>query len=242
MNLFPSRIPFFPIWPAWVELDGIKVPLRKLPLDARTRRRLMRGSYEPAERDLVEAFIRPGDHILELGPSVGIVSCFLARRAGPQGRLVCVEADARLKRPFEEQMAANGVEAEWVNALCCPLWQETVPASAAMQAFQPGARSLSGRAVIRGAPDSSGPVWMTAQALCQRSQLAPSALVADIEGAEAIWAEHAPMLPHSVHTVIAEFHPKISGSRMAGQAIQAIVDEGFSIVGLRQSVVAFKRK
>ena len=232
---------FFSRWPEYVELDGVKIPLKHSPLDPKTRKRLMRGSYETAECDLVRRFIKPGAQILELGASVGIVTCFLGRQAGRAGRIVCVEADARLKAPFETQLALNGVQANWVNALCCPLWQDEVPDSIAQQSFQPSERTLSGRAVA--APTSGeNPPCLTALAICRQAGLEPSALVMDIEGAEAAWSEYPPHLPDSIALVIAEFHPHLIGPTVAGQAVQALLDEGFVVSALHGTVLAFQRK
>jgi FkbM family methyltransferase len=223
-----------------VQLDGVQVPLRTLPLDPRTRRRLMRGSYEPSERDLVKQFVQSGDQILELGASVGIVSCFLSKQAGKSGRLVCVEADVRLKEPFQRQLGLNGIDADWINALCCPIWRNAVPETIARQTFQCSDKTLSGRATTA-ASASGGPPWLTAAKICEQTGLAPTVLVVDIEGSEAVWVEHAPRIPATVRAIIAEFHPRLTGSRIAGQATQAILDEGFCVAGMHQTVLAFTR-
>jgi len=241
MSLLRTKVPFFSRWPEQVELDGVKVPLKNSPLDPKTRRRLMRGSYELAECDLVRHFVKPGEQILELGASVGIVTCFLSRQAGPTGRLVCVEADARLKVPFEAQLALNGVRAVWVNALCCPLWQDQVPARIAQQSFQQSEQTLSGRAVA-GPTSGQSPPWLTALAICQQTNLEPSALVMDIEGTEAVWSEYPPNLPDSIGLVIAEFHPRLMGSKVAGRAVQAILEKGFVVSALHGTVLAFERR
>lgn len=241
MNLFLTRIPFVPIWPEKVDLDGIHVPLKSLPLDARTRRRVMRGLYEPSERDLISQFIQPGDQILELGASVGIVSCFLTRQSSPNGRLVSVEADARLEQPFRRQLQANQMSATWIHALCCPLWQNEVPSAIASQTFAASSKTLSGRAVTSHSAQASVP-WLTPLAIARQTNLVPTAWIVDIEGSEAVWAELPPQIPPSIRIVIAEFHPRLTGARIAGQAAQAILNEGFSIAGLHESVVAFQRK
>ena len=119
--MFWTRIPFFPVWPERVDLDGVAVLLRDTPLIARSWRRLLRGHYETAERELVKCFIRPGDQVLELGASIGVVTCFIARATTPSGRVVCVEADERLQPSFKRQLEANHLRAEWVCALGCPL-------------------------------------------------------------------------------------------------------------------------
>jgi len=232
---------FFSRWPEQVELDGVKIPLKNSPFDPKTRRRLMRGSYETAERELVQQYIKPGDQVLELGASAGVVTCFLSRQIGANGRLVCVEANVRLKAPFEVQLGLNGARAVWINALCCPLWQDQVPARIAEQSFQASEQTLSGRAVAGPASGQSAP-WLTALAICQQTQLEPSALVVDIEGAEAVWSEFPANLPASVRLIIAEFHPHLIGSRVAGQSVQAVLEEKFIVSALRGNVIAFTRR
>jgi FkbM family methyltransferase len=241
MTLLKTRLPLFPIWPAVAELDGVKVALKDSPLSPTMRRRLLKGYYETAERDLVQQFIKPGDKVLEIGASIGVLTCFLQRRAGANGRVVSIEADARLKRYFDANLALNGVTAQWIGALCCPLWTMEVPASVAQATFQVSDNNLSGRAHTGDALMGT-PAWTTAQTICAQLQFEPSALVVDIEGAEAVWVEHAPRLPLSICTVIAEFHPKITGAAAAGQSIQRILDEGFVIAGLRETVVALQRR
>ena len=64
----------------------------------------------------------------------------------------------------------------------------------------------------------------------------------DIEGTEAVWAEYPPNFPDSIRLVIAELHPRLIGSGVAGRAVQAILDEGYIVAGLSGTVFAFQRK
>jgi FkbM family methyltransferase len=237
--LLKTKIPIFPIWPETTELERIKVLVKDSPLDARMRRRLLKGWYENAERQLVQSFIQPGDHVLELGASQGIMTCFLSRQAAG-GRVVSVEADASLRRVFDAHLALNGLRAEWVQALCCPVWGMGVPEQLARQSFIASEDPLSGSAGP-GLAGASAPVWQTAEAICRETGLAPTALVVDIEGAESVWAECAPSLPRSVRSMIVEFHPRRIGPRLAGEAIQRIIEEGFKIAGQAETVLAFQR-
>jgi FkbM family methyltransferase len=241
LTVLKTRLPLFPIWPAVAELDGVKVALKDSPLSPTMRRRLLKGYYETAERDLVQQFIRPGDKVLEIGASIGVLTCFLQRQAGANGRVVSIEADARLKRYFDANLALNGVRAQWINALCCPLWIAEVPASIVQTTFQVSDNNLSGR-TRTGVASGDTPSWATAQTICASLQFEPTTLVVDIEGAEVVWVEHAPRLPPSIRSVIVEFHPKITGASGAGQSIQRILDEGFVVAGLRETVVAFQRR
>ena len=241
MHILATRLPLFPIWPAMVDLDGIQVPLRELPLEAGVRRRLMRGSYETAERGLIEQYIREGDQVLELGASMGIVSTSLSRKIGRQGRLVCVEANLQLRVPFNRVTSLNGVEADWIHALSCPIWREEVPAEVSGKLFATGNSSLSGHATSAGDKNAVPVPWKTALNICEESGLEPTALVADIEGAEAIWQDFAPNFPQSLRTIIIELHPRRIGSGCSGKVIQAALDEGFRIGGVDQTVFAFVR-
>ncbi|HSG28674.1 MAG TPA: FkbM family methyltransferase [Candidatus Krumholzibacterium sp.] len=204
------------------------------------RRRLFRGLYETAERDLVKRFVRPGDSILEIGASIGILTCFLAKSAGEQGRIVCVEPNVALKPHFDRQLRLNGITAELVNVLCCPLWGEAVPSEFASQTFQPSPDSLSGR---MGSASGNGIAvpWKTASAICMERNLEPSVVIVDVEGTEKVWTRCPPGFPPSVRAVIVEFHPKITGPDVAGGAIQAIVNSGFAITGMAGTVMAFQR-
>ncbi len=101
MHLLLTKIPLFPIWPEPVEINGVKIPVRDSPLSRQMHRRLMKGLYEAAERQLVKAFIQPGDQILELGASIGIVTCYLAKSGGKNGKIVSVEPNSLLRDHFE---------------------------------------------------------------------------------------------------------------------------------------------
>jgi FkbM family methyltransferase len=226
-----ANIPLFPIWPEWTEIEGIRIPVRGSPLSPRMRRRLFRGLYETAERDLVQRFVRRGDRILEIGASLGILTCFLAKSAGEQGRIVSVEPNAALKPHFDRQLRLNGIAAELVNVLCCPLWSEAVPPEFSSQTFLPSVDNLSGR--MAGASENGIAIpWKTASAICAERNLEPSVVIVDVEGTEKVWTRRPPGFPPSVRTVIVEFHPKITGADVAGGAIQAILDSGFTVTGM----------
>lgn len=240
-ELFLASLPLLPIWPAQIDIDGVKVSIRHSPLSAKLRRRLMRGFYETAERELIGAFIRRGDQVLEIGASVGIVTCFLAKSVGNDGRIVSVEANPSLRSHFELQLWLNGVQADLLDALCCPLWNQSIPESLLSQSFIAAKNTLSGR-IARTGPGTSGIRWITAEVACSETRLEPTALVVDIEGTEAVWTEHSPQFPKSLRTIILEVHPHLIGVKQAGRVVQVVVDEGFHMAGIRNQVFAFQRK
>lgn len=229
-------------FPEQFEVDGAVLPLRQMPLDRKTKRRILRGGYETAERRLVAKFVKEGDRILEFGGSLGVVSSILAKRVGSAGRVVSVEPDSSLRPAFDYQMQLNGLKVDCVCALGCPIWADVVPDEWKSKSFSNQGHSLSGRAESGGAESSvdSAP-WKTALEICCDSSLEPNVLIVDIEGAETVWCEHAPKFPESVDLLIVEFHPEINGEDVAGQTVQAVVNEGFEVVGFSRTVLAFQK-
>ena len=240
MNTLLTKIPVFPIWPKQIDINGVKIAVRGSLLDPQIRRNLMKGRYEAAERELAAAFIQPGDQILELGASVGIVTCFLARSAGRGGKVVSVEPNVLLKPYFERQLEINGIQAELIHALCCPLWKQSIPEDLASQTYLASYSSLSGR-IARSGEQGISVRWITAEEVCRETRLEPTAVVADIEGTEVVWTEYSPNFPESLHTIILEVHPHLVGAQKAGRVIQAVVDEGFRVAGAQGNVFAFQR-
>jgi FkbM family methyltransferase len=49
------------------------------------------GEFAGEEVDSILAFLRPGDHVLDLGANIGVHSLALAQTVGPTGRVILVE-------------------------------------------------------------------------------------------------------------------------------------------------------
>lgn len=229
-------------FPEQFEIDGVQVPLKEMPLDRRTKRRILKGGYETAERKLVAKFVKGGDEVLEFGGSLGVVSSILAKRVGSEGRVISVEPDESLRPAFDYQMQLNGLKVDCVCALGCPIWADAVPQEWKSKSFSNQGHSLSGRAESNPAAlsDSNTP-WKTAQEICKEASFEPNVLIVDIEGAETVWCDHKPSFPQSLNLLIVEFHPEINGEDIAGRAVQAVINEGFEVVGFSRTVLAFQR-
>lgn len=232
----PTR---FGWWPEWVELDGVKVPIRGSFLPPVMRRRVMRGGYEKAERCLLRQLIKPGDRVIELGASLGIVSTLLAKKVGPDGAVVAVEPNRLLRQHFERQLALNHATVRHFEALGCPIWEGPVPEAVSRQRFTAVSNSLSGRA---NESDGDHMPWLTLKEIADRSDIGePTALMIDVEGGERVWSGHQPGFPSSVKTVIVEIHPNLIGEMIAGSCVQALVNEGFAVAAVSGAVFGFTR-
>jgi len=205
------------------------------------RRHLMRGGYETAERRLVARLIEEGDRVLELGASIGVLSSIIWKMVGSRGRVISVEPNAELRPHFEKQMHANGLGGQWVEALCCPIWEDDVPESIRMQPFVASRDNLSGTAAGTTHGDSHEVQWRTGKQLCVENDLRPTALVVDIEGAEGVWSTYRPRFPDTIRVIIAEIHPDIIGADCAGASLQSVLDEGFRVAALARGVIGLRR-
>ncbi len=240
-----TRLPLCPVWPEFVSLEGIRVPIRHSPFPPRLRRHLMRGGYERDERRLVQEFVQAGDEVLEVGASSGVVTSFLWRQVGRGGRVVSVEGNGALKLFFDDVLRANGFAGEWIEAIAYHIWATEVPEAFRARGFTPshnplGSTLSSGETAPPGG-SSSGPEVLTLRQIAEGTALRPTVLIADIEGTEGVWCETAPALPESVKTVILEVHPQIIGVASAGATVQALLDEGYRMAGVSGAVFALRR-
>jgi FkbM family methyltransferase len=226
--------------PKTAVLDDVVVALSELPLTRVTKRRILSGGYETHERLLLKQALSKGDHVLELGASLGIVSCLILKMIGREGRLVAVEANPQLAEPFRRQLHANGLACDLVNALCCPIWDGSVPAGVAAGSFRVSGNTLAGRAVS-GESAVAGDNWRTASMICDELAFVPNVLVCDIEGGETVWLESGPTFPETIQTLIVELHPWINGPDTAGAILTAIMRAGFDVVAFSGSVFSFRR-
>lgn len=167
--------------------------------DPRLNAYLFWGLYESAEIRFIERFVHRGMDVVELGASIGGVSCAIARRLSPQDRLVCVEANPDIVGLLSENLGRNapGREVSIVNAAVSY-------SSAGTVTFALGSDTLSSQI---GAGEATRTVpALTLTALLDREGLGDYALVCDIEGAEAELFEREGAAFARCHTIVIELH------------------------------------
>lgn len=145
---------------------------------------LLRG-YESGEYRFVQRYLPADSDVLELGGSLGVISCAIRRRIAPQQRLITVEADPRLARALKRNLDLNN----------CGEGVIVEPVAVAYQAgdhvaFSLGETSVSGRVGTGGTKIKVAAV--TLSQLIERHALDDFSLVSDVEGIE--WE----MLSHDI--------------------------------------------
>lgn len=64
---------------------------------------------EPGVRRIMQAVVEPGDHVVDVGSSVGLHTLALARAAGAGGRVDAFEAEPRLAPNLQRMLDVNGL-------------------------------------------------------------------------------------------------------------------------------------
>lgn len=80
-----------------------------LGLHDRTQREMALGHYEPAETELIDRMLGPGDIYVDVGAHVGWFVVRAARKIGARGSVVAFEAFPPNARLFRHNIAINGL-------------------------------------------------------------------------------------------------------------------------------------
>jgi ubiquinone/menaquinone biosynthesis C-methylase UbiE len=88
-----------PVWIAYV----LASPLRRL--------------FENPHR-LVASLVRPGDRVIELGPGLGFFTAPVAKAAGPDGKVICVDIQEPMLSRLAKRMDKRGLRDRVETRLC----------------------------------------------------------------------------------------------------------------------------
>lgn len=90
-----------PWWLGW----ALILPLRRL--------------LESPEK-LLRTLVQPGSQVLEVGPGMGFFTTYLAERVGSEGRVHCVDVEARMLRTLGNRLARRGLDGHVALRQCGP--------------------------------------------------------------------------------------------------------------------------
>jgi FkbM family methyltransferase len=91
-GVFPARLPFGGWWLGYNDYNGNTI---------------LMGRFETAERNFVEAFLRPEMTVLDIGAHHGFYSLLAARKVGPTGRVVAFEPSPRERQRLDRHLWLN---------------------------------------------------------------------------------------------------------------------------------------
>jgi len=137
------------------------------------------GEYEPATTAIVEALLRPGDIMVDVGANIGYFSLLAAKRVGPQGAVIAFEPMPSTCARLRENVKLNALSQVAVRT-------EAIYCENGMKEFNEGPADHCGISSLRSIERTS----KTIQVVTARgdSLLPPELPVAmikiDVEGAE----------------------------------------------------------
>lgn len=164
-----------------------RIPHRGLTIDTSSpvvtpeiKAALLLQGYESGEYRFVRKYIPTDCDVIELGGSLGVISCTIRRRIAADRRQFVVEADPRLAVALRRNLEING----------CAIGVDVIEAAISYDggdtvSFALGESSVSGRiAADAGSMPTIEVPALTLGQLIERHGLTDFALVSDIEGVE----------------------------------------------------------
>jgi FkbM family methyltransferase len=93
--------------PVDVEVFGLKMRLNGTRNIAERRLLIQPQHFDPAERDMLRAHLRPGGLAVDIGANVGAYTLFMAGLVGPHGRVLAVEPQPSVLARLRENLSLN---------------------------------------------------------------------------------------------------------------------------------------
>jgi FkbM family methyltransferase len=99
------------VWPRPVDVDFEGFTLRCHP-DSQSASNVwyFTPRFDPVEMTFLDRYLRPGDHVLDIGANIGTYTLFAAARVAPGGRITAFEPEPRNAGRLRENVAINHLE------------------------------------------------------------------------------------------------------------------------------------
>jgi len=184
-----------------VTYRGLRVPVHAPHVIRPIREELMTGRYEVPEITALEALLRPGDRLLEIGGGLGVVSG-LAARAVPDAVIESYEANPDLIAAIRELHALNGLSGIALhNRLLVP-----GGGGGATRGFHLH-WSFAESSMVPGQGKARSVEVETEDFATKLAQFRPDILVVDIEGGEDELLSGADL--RGLRAMVLELHPRV---------------------------------
>jgi FkbM family methyltransferase len=223
---------------------GDRIPHRGLVVDTshplikdNIKAALFFRGYESGEYRFVRRYVPANIDVVELGGSMGIISCTIRRNMDANHRLIVVEADPRLADVLERNLAINGCsDGVFVERKAISYSGE------ATVSFAQGETSVSGRLSQGGNDEVSITVPATTLAkLIGDHGLTDYALVSDIEGVEWNMINNDLDAMAKARVIVIETHADDPSIDVAALIAKLKMAGKFDIVAEHGPVIVFSR-
>lgn len=228
-NLLKLLIPNF-VWKKFTYIDGIKILVRDMPYSVGLKYLLSRkpDNYEKPERLLVNKILKPGDKVLEMGGSIGLLTRIMANIVGVQGRVISIEASNTITSFSKKYIEGEFENTTVVCAIGIPLFRRIN----IWGTFQNNFGFLGGRVSYAENNVKLKNEYQESFFIedCEKIfSIKPNILVIDIEGSEEILLKQKPDLPDYIEYMIIELHTQYYSFPIYFKLIDLFLKSGFSL-------------
>jgi hypothetical protein len=218
-----------------VVVDGCRFTLAHPLVTDATRARIVRGRYESAEREVLDAYLDPDAPVIECGGGLGMVATLVNRRLRDPRKHLVVEANPSLIPLLEQQKQLNGAAYTVVNG-AIDYSGPPVISLALDDDF------ISGRVGAAGMRSFEAPA-LTLRTLVERRRWRAITLVCDIEGSETELVEHeSDVLALFFDMLFIEVHPRFRSVERLEAMFARLEQFGFVRIGAVRKVHAFRSR
>ncbi len=233
-------IPEF-IWPEFVNMRGVDIPVRGMPFSSGNKWCLVRGIYEQPECMQLD-FLAKGMRVIEFGSSLGILSAIVSEIIGPEGQLISVEASPELVKIQESWLLPRRHNIKVINGFAFPLIN--IPHTLKVSGFDSSGGSLCGRVLIADEGDDQIiPIHSISSVASFFEGHSADCLICDIEGSEQVVLTHGLVLPASISHLLIELHPWLyEDNATLSKIISAIEADGFELISKQATTYYFHRE
>lgn len=239
--LLSTFIPEF-YWPLSVNINGAEIAIRNQPFSFGTKWILKKKEYENAEIELVNQVLKGGEHVLEMGTSIGVLTRVMSKLVGASGKIITVECNESLyKSCFNWNKEYHNVQL--LKGYGFPVYK--VPDNLSIDGYSDDLGSLGTKIdfSVKSEQLQNDEQIIDIHSVEEKYNFHPSVLVIDVEGSEEIILEKVFTLPTYIKTIIIELHGGMYKNKIQSQEeiISAIKQDGFMLTKVVAASYLFER-
>jgi FkbM family methyltransferase len=218
----------FDIFIKTYKTGGMEFTIPKHLSTMEMRGKFFADSYELPERTLSTRHLKPTDTVLELGASLGVVSCSINKTLENRSAHVAIEANPLLIPTLQNNRDTNGAKFHVINAV---LSNKEVAYISTDRVMDSNSVSDTGVKVDT----------ISVSEIENKTKLIFNALIMDIEGGEYDVVSENSLLLKRLRLAIIEFHPWLLSEKRVSEIRSALTGAGLRKVDAMLTVECWVR-
>ena len=224
-------------WAEWLgnraSIDGVAIQLDNRLLKEYFKGLLVLGLYEQYERSIIQKYLPTNKPVIELGASIGVVSCIVNSRLTRPDQHVVVEANPALIPTLKKNRELNGSQFTIIEAALGY-------GSASIPFFSNGVSLLG--SIYHGGGQKLEVPTKSLQAIAENAGFQHFTLISDIEGSEIGLIEHeVDFIREHVGWILIETHDETPYGEAGVKLVEEnLLANGFEIVDSTHNNYCFR--